>query len=156
MAELTIGTPQMIDIAQLHHCLKNTKLRLKEDYGWDNEFVDGAVNEYYRFLIICKMFPLTKFVPGKVVDKVWHDHILHTKEYIEFCNRYFGEYVHHTPLDRSLGTKHDFQPTIDKYTSLFGHNPPAKFWTTDVKLLEPQFKQHIVSYSHESGGGCCR
>lgn len=64
----------MSDVALLHVCLKNTKLRLKEDFGWDNEFIDGAVNEYHRFLLIAKIFPDDVIIPGKVVDKVWHDH----------------------------------------------------------------------------------
>jgi len=31
------------------------------------------------------------------IDEIWHEFILHTKDYSEFCQRYFGEYVHHQP-----------------------------------------------------------
>src|SRR3954452_16226916 len=36
-------------------------------------------------------------MPSKVVDVGWHEMILRTREYHEFCRRAFGEYLHHTP-----------------------------------------------------------
>lgn len=33
----------------------------------------------------------------KEVDPVWHMFILHTKDYIEFCNRRYGKVIHHIP-----------------------------------------------------------
>jgi hypothetical protein len=34
------------------------------------------------------------------IDKLWHAFILHTKLYREFCDRFFGRYLDHDPLDR--------------------------------------------------------
>ncbi|ASD64302.1 hypothetical protein [Bdellovibrio bacteriovorus] len=31
------------------------------------------------------------------LDKTWHHFILHTKFYSDFCDREFGEYLHHSP-----------------------------------------------------------
>ena len=31
------------------------------------------------------------------VDEVWHQFVLFTVEYVTFCKRYFGRYVHHSP-----------------------------------------------------------
>src|SRR3954447_26144862 len=36
-------------------------------------------------------------MPSKLVDVAWHEMILRTREYHEFCRRAFGEYLHHTP-----------------------------------------------------------
>ena len=36
-------------------------------------------------------------MPSRVVDALWHEFILHTRSYHEFCRRAFGEYLHHTP-----------------------------------------------------------
>lgn len=33
------------------------------------------------------------------IDLFWHTHILYTRQYIDFCDRVFGEYIHHDPLD---------------------------------------------------------
>ena len=36
-------------------------------------------------------------MPSKAVDEAWHEMILMTREYTEFCERAFGRYLHHTP-----------------------------------------------------------
>ena len=36
-------------------------------------------------------------MPSKVVDVAWHEMILRTREYTEFCERAFGGYLHHSP-----------------------------------------------------------
>lgn len=40
-----------------------------------------------------------KFVsmPSQIVDEVWHEFILYTKNYELFCGRAFGRFLHHTP-----------------------------------------------------------
>ncbi len=34
-------------------------------------------------------------MPLQILDKMWHVFILHTRAYMEFCQQYFDEYVHH-------------------------------------------------------------
>ena len=36
-------------------------------------------------------------MPSQVVDDLWHQFILHTKNYDAFCTRAFGRFLHHTP-----------------------------------------------------------
>lgn len=36
-------------------------------------------------------------MPSKAVDTAWHEFILLTKDYAEFCNHAFGKFMHHTP-----------------------------------------------------------
>lgn len=112
----------------LHQLLKNTKLRLKSEYGWDDDFV----NEYGRFLILHQLQPNGIIVPGKVVDEVWHDHILHTREYIKFCQTTFGDYHHHDPKDQSNSNMNYLKPTVKLYEETFGHPPPSKFWIEEL------------------------
>lgn len=76
-----------MDPFQLHKILANTKLRLKREYDLTDDYVNMAINEYGRFLYLHTISK--QVVPGRVIDKVWHDHILHTKEYTEFCNKNF-------------------------------------------------------------------
>ncbi|MFZ5601563.1 MAG: glycine-rich domain-containing protein [Pseudomonadota bacterium] len=48
-----------------------------------------------------------KFVsmPSQVVDDLWHELILHTKEYSMFCNKAFGRFMHHTPATAMSSAK---------------------------------------------------
>ena len=32
-----------------------------------------------------------------IIDKMWHNFILFTREYNDFCNKYFGRFIHHSP-----------------------------------------------------------
>ena len=36
-------------------------------------------------------------MPSRVVDDLWHEFILHTREYQRFCDKAFGKYFHHVP-----------------------------------------------------------
>jgi hypothetical protein len=37
--------------------------------------------------------------PSERVDEGWHNFILFTKDYADFCQSNFGHFIHHTPLD---------------------------------------------------------
>ena len=61
-------------------------------------------------------------MPSKIVDDVWHEFILMSREYSSFCDRAFGGYLHHTPAALSdepmerglLRTYHHLQATGPK------------------------------------------
>ena len=36
-------------------------------------------------------------MPSQVVDKLWHEFILHTRDYDAFCKEAFGRFLHHVP-----------------------------------------------------------
>jgi hypothetical protein len=36
-------------------------------------------------------------MPSRVVDEAWHEFILDSRAYTQFCEQAFGEYLHHTP-----------------------------------------------------------
>ncbi|WP_445371182.1 glycine-rich domain-containing protein [Methylomonas sp. HW2-6] len=36
-------------------------------------------------------------MPSQLVDDLWHEFILYTREYRRFCFRAFGSFMHHTP-----------------------------------------------------------
>jgi hypothetical protein len=64
------------------------------------------------------------------VDKVWHQFILFTKEYTNFCNKYLGGYMHHTPNTKYTNS-HSISNKrfIDLYQENYG--PIDDLWTTE-------------------------
>lgn len=48
-------------------------------------------------------------VPSRSIDALWHNFILHTKEYEKFCYKYFGGFIHHTPGTKETDRKHMMQ-----------------------------------------------
>lgn len=61
------------------------------------ELVFVALREYFH---LCQMAPGKPVaMPSQVVDDLWHEFILFTKAYQQFCRRAFGRYLHHTPVE---------------------------------------------------------
>ena len=45
-------------------------------------------------------------IPIVVIDEMWHNFVLFTKEYTAFCKHFFGYYVHHAPTTEAEETEH--------------------------------------------------
>ena len=53
---------------------------------------------------------------------MWHAHILSTKEYFAFCDRFNGgEYIHHDPTMTDVPRRYAL--TMKSYVELFGSAP---------------------------------
>ena len=52
-----------------------------------------------RQFFLCNLKAKGAFVsmPSKAVDDLWHEFILFTKHYNNFCQKAFGQFLHHTP-----------------------------------------------------------
>jgi len=56
-------------------------------------------------------------VPSPEVDEVWHNFILHTSLYQEYCRSNFGKFIHHNPklpenIDEILAQKSQQRPAV--------------------------------------------
>jgi hypothetical protein len=64
------------------------------------------------------------------VDEAWHQFVLFTNQYVDFCHRYFGEYLHHNPSNapeapgRSELKPSTFEGFRVRYESFFGEPLP--------------------------------
>lgn len=127
------------DIAQLD--LEMVKLKMgepKEGVGWNDEQLEDAEIEYKRYLMLCRKYPhpAHSIVPNKIMDTMWHYHILDTKAYVRDSERIFGGYFHHYPYFGLRGEedekqlKSSFEQTKNHYENLFGE-PMARGGESD-------------------------
>ncbi|MDX8377706.1 MAG: hypothetical protein R8L53_06750 [Mariprofundales bacterium] len=103
------------------------KLKLIEDYHFpdkiftqlqqkyphlDESEIDQIINGLRAYFSICAMAQ-SNFVsmPSKAVDEAWHEFILFTKNYNQFCNEIFGHFLHHIPAE-AMTTKTQAQKGI--------------------------------------------
>ena len=78
--------PGLLDkLAKAHPCLE-----LK-----DRQLVARALRQF--FLVYLKSGYQHVSMPSQVVDDLWHEFILYTRNYEKFCKQAFGRYFHHTP-----------------------------------------------------------
>jgi len=54
--------------------------------------------EVKRYLLLQDVDGRTWPMYSRRIDEAWHQFILYTKAYHDFCDRFLGGYLHHTPL----------------------------------------------------------
>ncbi len=67
----------------------------------DDEYVEKCILALKQYYVVALLDPNNFHAVSDILDPFWHAHILHTKQYVEFCQDVFGEYMHHRPLDHS-------------------------------------------------------
>ena len=90
--------------------------------------VDEVLTEVVRFLQLIGTFGQT-FTPSHPVDLAWHEFILCTKAYTDYCRDTFGRYVHHHPGGGDEENRSRFRKTLSSYRLCYGE-PPARYWGT--------------------------
>lgn len=83
------------------------KLRTKrpELEAKDMQLIARALRQFF----LAHLLSGRKFVsmPSQVTDDLWHEFILYTRSYNEFCRRAFGRFMHHTPAVALGRDRHD-------------------------------------------------
>ncbi len=77
--------------------LSSVKDRLINIEGWSKKSAFKAVQVYRNYLCLRKKYPDLVLPPSYEIDEAWHAHILHTEDYVKFCDDVFGDYLHHYP-----------------------------------------------------------
>jgi hypothetical protein len=63
----------------------------------DLDLVFGALREYFH---LCRKAGRRMLaMPSQVVDAAWHEFILFTRNYEQFCRKGLGRFLHHTPAE---------------------------------------------------------
>lgn len=121
--------------------LSNVRLKLadpEEGHGYLTEQLDLMEGEYRKFLALHLAFPDADIVPCKLVDEIWHQHILDTRAYHEDCDAIFGRYLHHFPYFGMRGREDAealmdaYADTIERYRDAFGEPPDQTWIATDA------------------------
>lgn len=80
---------------------KKIRARVLEEHPHLNELQAERVLEGLReYFHVCNEAG-RKFIsmPSQAVDTAWHEFILFTREYNNFCTKAFGKFLHHTPAE---------------------------------------------------------
>ena len=106
--------------------------KISGKHGWSKTFALKAISEYKKFVYlgVVSDFHVT---PSKIIDVVWHEHILFTRAYRQFCDEVIGyQFDHHPELipmaDETGRYNAQYVDTIEFYISEFGFEPPTDVW----------------------------
>jgi hypothetical protein len=131
--------------------------KLSRKFNWKKNFALKAMWEYKKFVYmgVISDFSVT---PSKVIDQVWHEHLLFSSGYRKFCKEIIRYDFDHNPELVSVGSQTEaFQSqyfhTIELYKKEFGLEPPPEIWDTTKfkgkieKIKKPQKNQNDSGYS---------
>ncbi len=97
--------------------------------------VAAALREVLRFLSLIARYNL-RLTPSRRVDLAWHEFILCTRLYADFCRQHFGRFIHHHPGGDREDNHDQFRQTIKLYNLRYG-KADARFWgIADVRGVE--------------------
>ncbi len=118
--------------------------KIMKKHGLPRAFTFRAIEEYKKFVYfsVISDFIVT---PSKYIDLIWHEHLLFSKAYREFCNDVIDYQFDHQPElvameDQTELYTTQYLETLDLYRNEFGMEPPENIWGT------PKFnKERIIS-----------
>lgn len=80
--------------------------------------------ETKKFLLLCAKNKGVNYSPSLQVDAMWHQFILHTRDYFTFCDT-LGGFVHHQPAE--VPTPGSYELTKRDLKRFYG-NLNERFW----------------------------
>lgn len=116
--------------------------RLGHENHWTISFTADAILEYKKFMYLAATAG-GMVSPSPIVDIVWHQHLIFTQSYDDFC-QILGKKIAHVPSThdpkQAAVFKQAEQRTAERYENTFGPQPPS-FWKyksmTDSFAMEP-------------------
>lgn len=120
----------------------------KKHPDWNRGKVMDLIKEYKDFLYVCARDE-EEHVPSAEVDEIWHEHILFTKEYENWCN-FLGKKIHHNPekIGETKSFDAGFQKTKQKIKTVSVSKPKAKKSESPSKYhnsSSPSYTSDVVS-----------
>lgn len=127
---------QHIKIDAKHHKIDDWDLsavehRLVEREGYSHEMVSEAIIEFRKYMKLRLDADTDRLpMPSEMVDEVWHQFILFTRDYDNFCRSVFGRFIHHQPaLPYAKPSRASISHFYNLYRQTYG-NPPD-IWRTE-------------------------
>jgi len=97
---------------------------LRKDGAISPDVVSDAITEYRKFMTLIANGHRGLSMISATVDEVWHAHILHTKDYADFCQQAIGRFVHHQPnSSRDPIPATEGPRFVDIYKAAYGELP---------------------------------
>ncbi|MDI1442534.1 hypothetical protein [Polyangium sp. 6x1] len=111
------------------------KLQVERNVTSEDE-AHALFRELKRFFLVSDAcYPQSIPMFSRRVDVAWHQFVLFTRDYGDFCKRFFHRYLHHQPnWNEDRGVQFvEFKAFAAIYESLFGERPPP-VWQDEIEL----------------------
>jgi hypothetical protein len=121
--------------------------RYMEDTGVkDRQYAEQVFQELKKFLVACSS-SVEPCSPSKSVDPMWHTFLMFSKDYMIFCEKYLGRYIHHQPEKDQTRNKAGYKAAKLEIGSLFGE--------VDSDVWGSSEYDQCGGFPEECDNGCC-
>ncbi|MFD0850872.1 hypothetical protein ACFQ07_01385, partial [Actinomadura adrarensis] len=91
-------------------------------------YAERVMEQTLIWLKACAENPAQRVGMTEAVDHGWHAFLLHSQEYVTFCDRMFGGYLHHVPpVPGQQMTEQEINATLPALQST-GYSVDESFW----------------------------
>lgn len=121
--------------------------RLAYENAWTKNFTQKAITEYKKFMYLAATSDYM-VSPSEIVDVVWHQHLIFTQSYNEFCTL-LGKNIQHIPSTHNREEAEKFKRAKERtrklYNETFGEQP-VDIWEYDGMLdaLQLQKQRYTI------------
>jgi hypothetical protein len=124
------------------------KLVTKHKWGYGK--AHDLYCEYKKFLYLSTFGPV---IPPPLIDLVWHEHILFTKEYDEM-SEVLGKKLHHYPdvPGAYVTDQSDWKRTLDRYIDEFGDSKLFQKYWLGLNAWKRYWRRMRIKKKLRSGG----
>lgn len=105
MKTLATVAPSLEAVMSYHH--PRLLERLVERLGMDPDEAREKFEDTRRFLYLSGT-TAEVLAPTEQIDEVWHNFMLYSKDYAEFCTTHFGSTIHHNPWSKAEVAESDW------------------------------------------------
>ena len=104
--------------------------RLMSEFSFTRDLAAATLTETLVYLQAVSMSS-QPLAPSKLVDSGWHTFLLYTREYTDYCNLNFGQYIHHCPNENADVAELPISRTVGFFESHgLAYNPAL--WNSNV------------------------
>jgi hypothetical protein len=129
------------------------KKLLQERVFNSREEYQEAFTEFKKYAALSNIFEGEQLgMVSEKVDAVWHQFILFTKNYEQFCNDYLGRFLHHFPnLDKDKRDNGSVKSFRERYTQVYGKIPEIWGLESNCTGSDPAPENCRICSTHKCG-----
>lgn len=129
-----MATIDQATAAALEFDLARVSARYQQRHSLASPDVALRERELKRYLVLRSKLPADTLPTPRVVDELWHEFILHTRDYSAFCETLGHGFIHHVPAEPGRAREKQaedatrYAELLAYYEEVFREAPPADVW----------------------------
>lgn len=111
--------------------------RLASENYWTADFTEKAIVEYKKFMYLAAVSDMM-VSPSEIIDIVWHQHLIFTQSYADFCF-VLGKNIQHVPSTHNREDFEKFRLAKERTKKFYGEtfgSQPCMIWDY-ADMFEP-------------------